>query len=306
MTTQDFVSAILPVLQEREEKVKQYEDGSLNRALMQAGFAMMASKDPTAFGGIGAGLQQGLAGWTADKAQTREEMSKLAIQRASAAAQQQQRAENEANRTSDWARGEQSVNIVDAQNQNSYNQSRDNLAQQQKQWEDMGPQREANIRSTEAGVRQSDAYAQKLSKEEVQDLLMSDDPVKFARGVKIMETMKRNPDTAANTALGWASLGLREKEMKEELEQKKIAKIMSDVGQFRESRRKEKASDLMISMNPAKSAQFDAETEALVEQKWIDGYKGFKLDVPEHLKTPAKPTGGRFKVDLKTGKFSQE
>jgi hypothetical protein len=163
MKTQDYVSAIMPILQQQEEKVKQYEDGSLNRALMQAGFAMMASKDPTAFGGIGAGLQQGLSGWTADKAQTRDEMSKLAIQRAAAAAQQQQRAEAEAGRVSDWARSERGADIANAQMENSSRQADANLQWERDKWGEGAEQREATVRATEANTRHSDASAQALA-----------------------------------------------------------------------------------------------------------------------------------------------
>jgi hypothetical protein len=305
MKTEDFVSAILPVLQEREEKVKQYEDGSLNRALMQAGFAMMASKDPTAFGGIGAGLQQGLSGWTADKAQTRDEMSKLAIQRAAAAAQQQQRAEAEAGRVSDWARQGYGADIVDAQLQNSSRQTDANLQLERDKWDDLSPQREIGIEDIKSGITLKRAQAEKFSRPDIESMMTSKDPEERALGIRLMQESKRNPDTSANLAYNYAALGQRKEEANRELEVSKIATISREVAKYRDDLIDEKFKDKTISMNPARAAEFDAKANDRINAFTVEMHKMLGVPLPDRLKATTAPAANEFNVDLKTGKFSK-
>jgi len=99
--TEDYLSMMLPEIAKRKAKITDSEKNRLNRALMQAGFAMMASKSPRLMGGIGEGAMAGLGYHEADRANQEAGLMALLNEEQRVRSGQQGAAENKARRDVD-------------------------------------------------------------------------------------------------------------------------------------------------------------------------------------------------------------
>jgi len=103
---EDYLSSLLPELAKAKEKLTKSEKTQLTRALMEAGFAMMASKSPTLMGGIGEGGKAGMSAYAADKDRTQAGLMSLLQDEARVRTSQQSSADAAANRSQrNWEAG---------------------------------------------------------------------------------------------------------------------------------------------------------------------------------------------------------
>lgn len=104
--TEDYLSSLIPELAKAKEKLTKSEKTQLTRALMEAGFAMMASKSPTLMGGIGEGGKAGMSAYAADKDRTQAGLLALLQDEVRVRTGQQGMADAAANRSQrNWEAG---------------------------------------------------------------------------------------------------------------------------------------------------------------------------------------------------------